>query len=127
MSSSFITYSGLIEALSFNLARFTYGQMLDWMGSLPFRNVKDKKGVERRVCGLWELKRLLKVDLGVLGWMLLLKYGKTSILGKCLVIDGELDGGQLSQLLLSEGVLRMVLDRTEEFVDYRHSYPCAKV
>jgi hypothetical protein len=87
--TSLISYNELIELLSYNLNDFTYGQMLDWMGSLPFRNMKDKRGVERKVCGLWELKRVLKIDGGMLGWLLLLKYGKTNILTRCLVIDGE--------------------------------------
>lgn len=69
--------------------------------------MKDKRGVERKVCGLWELKKVVKLDLAMLGWLLLLKYGKMNILSRCLVVDGQIESNQLAQVFFSEGITKI--------------------
>ena len=87
-SSSLMAHNQIIELLSFNTEPFSYRQLIDWMGSLPFGQMKAKNGKERRLCGVWELKKILKIDLVMLGWVLIDKYAKTNILSKCLIVDG---------------------------------------
>ena len=110
-SNSLMAHHQIIELLSFNTEHFSYRQLIDWVGSLPFGQVKTKSGKERRLCGVWELKKILKLDLTMLGWVLIDKYSKTNILSKCLVVDGMIETAQLNQVFLSEAIFRLILDR----------------
>ena len=84
--SAFLTRQQLIQIASESVSSFTYGSMLDWMKSLPFARMRGKEGKEARVCAIWELKRYIRPEWEMFGWMLLNKYGKVNVLNKCIIV-----------------------------------------
>ena len=65
----------------------------------------------------------MKLDLGMLGWLLLLKTGKANILSKCLVIDGTIETVQLSQVFMSEAIFKLLLEQTYDLRMYTNNFP----
>jgi hypothetical protein len=59
----------------------------------------------------------------MLGWILLTKYGRTNIFSKCLLVDGFIDTKQASQVLLSEAILKLLIQSNDELKGINNNYP----
>ena len=113
-TSSLITLQSFTELLSNTINQYSYGQLTAWIKNLSFCNMKNKDGSESRVLGVWQLKKVLKIDYTMLGWMLLIKHSKLSILSKCLVVEGCVDIKQINQIFMSESIFRLILESSKQ-------------
>jgi len=69
------------------------------------------------------LRKILKVDWQMFGWILLTKNSRTNIFSKCLLVDGFIDAKQASQVLLSEALFKLLTQSNEELKNISNNFP----